>query len=54
MPHAKRLWLITAGQCTSGSVDFGCAVLERYVAARYRVDYDALFFESRLRLLSSR
>lgn len=52
MPRSKRLWLITAGQCSSGSVDFGCAVMERYVAARYRVEYDAQFFQSRLRLLS--
>ncbi|HLI96049.1 MAG TPA: glycosyltransferase family 39 protein [Candidatus Baltobacteraceae bacterium] len=52
MPRSKRLWLITAGECTSADLQFGCGVLERYVSTHYRVEYDASFYESRLRLLT--
>jgi hypothetical protein len=52
MPRAKRVWLITAGECTSANIAFGCDIVERVVAARYRVDADATFYGSRARLLS--
>ncbi len=51
MPRGKRIWLITAGDCTSGKVYFGCDVLERYVGRHYTTLYDATFYRSRLRLL---
>lgn len=53
MPHAKRVWLITAGECASADLQFGCDVVERYVTAHYRTEYDASFYQSRLRLLRS-
>lgn len=52
MPRAKHLWLITAGECASADLQFGCEVVERYVAAHYRTQYDAAFYQSRLRLLA--
>jgi dolichyl-phosphate-mannose-protein mannosyltransferase len=51
MPHSQRLWLITAGQCTSANVAFGCPVLDSFIAGHYRVLSDASFYESRVRLL---
>ena len=51
MPRARALWLITAGECFSANLSFGCDVVERYVAMHYLVRSDASFYESRLRLL---
>jgi hypothetical protein len=51
VPPAQRIWLITAGECASANIQFGCATLERFVAEHYRVESDAAFFDSRLRLL---
>lgn len=53
MPRARRIWLITAGECTSGNIVFGCNALERFVAAHYRVESDASFYGSRIRLLET-
>ncbi len=44
MPRSKRLWLITAGECSSADLQFGCGVVERYVSAHYRVSYDESFY----------
>jgi Dolichyl-phosphate-mannose-protein mannosyltransferase len=52
MPHAPRLWLITAGECTSANVAFGCGPLESFVARHYRVESSASFYGSQIRLLS--
>jgi hypothetical protein len=54
MPRAPHLWLITAGECASANIVFGCDPLEGYVALHYRVESDASFFGSRIRLLSPR
>ncbi|MGB8964292.1 MAG: glycosyltransferase family 39 protein [Candidatus Cybelea sp.] len=54
IPPAPRLWLITAGECTSSNVQFGCATLERFVSQRYAVKSDATFYGSRVRLLERR
>jgi hypothetical protein len=53
MPRARRVWLITAGECASGNIAFGCDTLERFVAAHYRVESDATFYGSRIRLLET-
>jgi hypothetical protein len=51
VPPAKSLWLVTAGECASANVQFGCAILDRFVARRYRTLSDVSFYGSRLRLL---
>jgi hypothetical protein len=51
MPRATRIWLITAGECASANIVFGCDELERFVASHYRVESDAAFYGSRIRLL---
>ena len=51
MPRTADVWLITAGECTSANVAFGCPLVERFIASRYRVVSDATFFRSRVRLL---
>ncbi|MGA8325727.1 MAG: glycosyltransferase family 39 protein [Candidatus Cybelea sp.] len=51
VPPAQRLWLVTAGECSSANIRFGCDVLERFVATRYRVVSDVSFYGSRIRLL---
>ena len=51
IPHTGALWLITAGECFSANIAFGCDVVERYVAAHFLVRSDASFYESRVRLL---
>jgi hypothetical protein len=52
MPRAARIWLITAGECASANIAFGCDTLERFVVRRYRVESDARFYGSRIRLLT--
>jgi hypothetical protein len=54
MPSASRIWLITAGYCNSGSLEFGCGLVERYVGRHYRILYDASFYYARLRLLAEK
>jgi hypothetical protein len=51
MPGERRIWLVTAGACTSANVQFGCTALRDYVARHYRVKSDAEFFGSEVRLL---
>lgn len=51
MPRSQRVWLITAGQCTSSNVAFGCPTLDRFIAGHYTVVSDTSFYESRIRLL---
>jgi hypothetical protein len=51
MPQTQHVWLITAGGCTSANISFGCDALERFVAERYRVEQEATFHGSRVRLL---
>jgi uncharacterized membrane protein len=52
IPRAPRIWLITAGECASANIVFGCDTLERFVAKHYRVESDATFYGSRIRLLA--
>jgi mannosyltransferase len=54
IPPARRIWLITAGECTSANVQFGCATLERFLSQRYAVKSDTSFYGSRVRLLERR
>jgi hypothetical protein len=49
IPAERRLWLVTAGACTSANVQFGCTTLERFVARCYRVESDVKFFGSEVR-----
>ncbi len=51
MPGERRIWLVTAGACTSSNVQFGCTALEGYVARHYLVKSDAKFFGSEVRLI---
>lgn len=51
MPRAQRVWLVTAGSCTSANVAFGCPVFDRFIADHYSVLSDTKFYESRVRLL---
>jgi hypothetical protein len=51
VPAARRIWLVEAGECASANVQFGCDVLQRFVAENYRVESSASFFGARLRLL---
>lgn len=51
MPRSQRVWLITAGSCTSANVAFGCPTLDRFIAGHYTVLSDTSFYESRVRLL---
>ncbi|MGB9651038.1 MAG: glycosyltransferase family 39 protein [Candidatus Cybelea sp.] len=51
IPAAQRIWLVTAGECASANIQFGCGVLERYVAQHYRTVSSASFYGSRIRLL---
>jgi hypothetical protein len=51
MPRSQRVWLVTAGQCTSANVAFGCPTLDRFIAGHYTVLSDTSFYESRVRLL---
>lgn len=53
MPRANRVWLITAGECISANVSFGCDVVERFVARHYGVLTDFQFHGARVRLLGS-
>jgi hypothetical protein len=55
MPRsAKGIWLITAGECSSANVQFGCGVLESYVGKRYRTVKDSAYYKARIRLLVHR
>ncbi len=54
IPPSPRLWLVTAGGCRSANISFGCPLLEQYLARRYRVQSDASFGGSRIRLLEQR
>jgi len=51
LPEGSRFWLITAGECASANIRFGCDVLERFIGLHYRVERDAKFYGSRVRLL---
>ena len=53
MPREKIFWLISAGECRSANVEFGCPVLEKYVGAHYKTLMDTSFFGSRVRLLQT-
>lgn len=52
LPHgAGRLWWIDAGECKSVNIEFGCAIVQSYIAQHYRVVSDAAFYQSEVRLL---
>ncbi|MGB6985466.1 MAG: glycosyltransferase family 39 protein [Candidatus Aquilonibacter sp.] len=54
MPPAARLWFISAGECTSANIDFGCDVVENYLTKNYRVLSTASFYGATVRLLVKR
>jgi hypothetical protein len=45
------VWLITAGECSSLNINFGCDTLEHFVAHNYIVDSERDFFGAKVRLL---
>lgn len=49
VPAARRIWLVTSGECASANVRFGCSRLEDFVAGRYRIVSDAQFWGTRVR-----
>ena len=51
VPAGHRIWLVTAGQCASSNIQFGCDRLERFVARRYRAVLTATFQGAQVRLL---
>jgi len=53
LPSSQRFWLITAGECSSAELQFGCDELQAAIS-RYRILEDADFYGSRVRLLSVR
>ena len=50
-PGASRIWFIRAGECYSANIQFGCGVVERYLAQRFRVVSARAFYRSDVRLL---
>jgi hypothetical protein len=54
MPSARRLWLIRSGDCREATIRFGCDLLERYIAERYRVASTAKFYRTTVLLLVAR
>lgn len=55
MPRSSRgVWLITAGECSSANVQYGCGVVESYVAKQYRTLQDTAYYKARIRLLVHR
>lgn len=54
LPSSRKIWLVTAGECTAANVDFGCDIVERYVAQHYRERVYASFHGSEVRLLERR
>jgi hypothetical protein len=55
MPRsAKGVWLITAGECSSANVQYGCGVVGSYVAKHYRTLEDTAYYKARIRLLVHR
>ncbi len=51
VPRSREIWLITAGECTSANIAFGCPVVDRFFASRYKTLSDRHFYGSRVRLL---
>ncbi|HEY2475822.1 MAG TPA: glycosyltransferase family 39 protein [Candidatus Cybelea sp.] len=51
LPSQRQIWLITAGDCRSANVRFGCTKLEGFVGRHYHVESDAPFEGARVRLL---
>jgi hypothetical protein len=51
LPVRGRIWLVTSGDCASANVQFGCHQLEDFIARRYRVESNAQFFGTRIRLI---
>jgi uncharacterized membrane protein len=54
MPHARRLWLIEAGECKAANISFGCDIVDDFVRRHYDTESDAAFYGSRVRLLQAR
>lgn len=54
IPQGTPIWLVTAGECRSDNVRFGCNTLEGFVRSRYTVVSDVPFYGSRVRLLRPR
>ena len=51
IPRTKEIWFINAGDCASANIQFGCPIVERYLASHYRTEADRAFYGSRVRLL---
>ena len=45
------VWFVTAGECNAANIQFGCGVVEDYVASHYRVVETHRFYKSTVRLL---
>ncbi len=48
------IWLVTAGTCRSLNVEYGCDLVNSYVAAHYRTVKERHFFHATVRLLVPR
>lgn len=51
MPAQKNIWLISAGECASANVQFGCPQVEKYVTDHYKTLVNKGFFGARVRFL---
>ncbi len=54
VPTAPKIWLVTAGECASANIQFGCDALAGFVARHYRVESSASFYGSQVQLLARR
>jgi uncharacterized membrane protein len=51
LPARKKIWLITAGGCRTANIEFGCDIVEGYVARHYRIGSVRIFHGAEVRLL---
>ncbi len=54
MPATRTLWFITAGECNSANIDFGCDFVDQYLATHYRVLSTQQFYGATVRLLAKK
>jgi hypothetical protein len=48
------LWLVTVASCSYLGVDYGCNLLEDYIAERYVIEKSEDFYQAKVRLLRRR
>lgn len=53
-PTADAVWLVSGDQCYAANIDFGCDIVESYIAKHYRVAAAGWFYGSSARLLVKR